>query len=44
MPTNFFDRVMLVFERYGMSMLQGAGSSFKIAIVGTIVGCIIGFN
>lgn len=24
-------------------MLQGAGSSFKIAIVGTIVGCIIGF-
>ena len=43
MPTDFFGRVMVVFERYGMSMLQGAGSSLKIAIVGTLVGCIIGF-
>ncbi len=43
MPTDFFGRVMVVFQRYGMSMLQGAGSSLKIAIVGTIVGCIIGF-
>lgn len=43
MPTDFFGRVMVVFQKYGMSMLQGAGSSFKIAIVGTIVGCIIGF-
>ncbi|MEW4413271.1 amino acid ABC transporter permease [Clostridium sp. AN503] len=43
MPTDFFGRVMVVFERYGMSMLQGAGSSLKIAIVGTVVGCIIGF-
>lgn len=43
MPTDFFGRVMVVFNRYGMSMLQGAGVSMKIAIVGTIVGCIIGF-
>lgn len=43
MPTDFFGRVMVVFQKYGMSMLQGAGSSFKIAIVGTVVGCIIGF-
>lgn len=43
MPTDFFGRVMVVFQKYGMSMLQGAGSSFKIAIVGTVAGCIIGF-
>lgn len=43
MPTDFFGRVMVVFNRYGMSMLQGAGVSMKLAIVGTIVGCIIGF-
>ena len=27
MPTDFFGRVMVVFQRYGMSMLQGAGVS-----------------
>ena len=43
MPTDFFDRVMVVFNRYGASMLQGAGVSLRIALVGTIVGCIIGF-
>ena len=43
MPTDFFGRVMVVFQRYGMSMLQGAGVSIRIALVGTIVGCIIGF-
>lgn len=43
MPTDFFGRVMVVFNRYGMSMLQGAGVSFKIALVGTLAGCIIGF-
>ena len=34
---------MVVFNRYGMSMLQGAGVSLKIALVGTLVGCLIGF-
>ena len=43
MPTDFFGRGMVVFQRYGMSMLQGAGVSIRIALVGTIVGCIIGF-
>ena len=43
MPTDFMGRVMVVFQRYGMSMLQGAGVSIRIALVGTIVGCIIGF-
>ena len=41
MPTDFFGRVMVVFQRYGMSMLQGAGVSLRIALVGTIVGCIM---
>jgi putative lysine transport system permease protein len=43
MPTDFFGRVMVVFNRYGMSMIQGAGVSLQIALVGTVVGCIIGF-
>ena len=33
MPTDFFGRVMVVFQRYGMSMLQGAGVSLRIALV-----------
>lgn len=43
MPTDFLGRVMVVFNRYGMSMLQGAGVSMRIALVGTLVGCVIGF-
>ncbi len=43
MPTDFLGRVMVVFNRYGMSMIQGAGVSLQIALVGTVVGCIIGF-
>ena len=43
MPTDFMGREMVVFNRYGMSMLQGAGVSLKIALVGTLVGCLIGF-
>ena len=43
MPTDFYGRVMEVFHRYGMSMLQGAGTSLQIALVGTLAGCIIGF-
>ena len=37
MPTDFFGRVMVVFQRYGMSMLQGAGVSIRIALVGSEV-------
>ena len=43
MPIDFFGRVMAVFSRYGVSMLQGAGISLQIALVGTIAGCVIGF-
>ena len=43
MPTDFIGRVAEVFNRYGVSMLQGAGLSMVIALVGTAVGCLIGF-
>ena len=42
MPTDFLGRVMAVFERYGMSMLQGAGVSLQIALVGTFIGFAVG--
>lgn len=29
MPTDFMGRVMVVFNRYGMSMLQGGGCQLK---------------
>lgn len=43
MPTDFLGRVLVVFNRYGMSMLHGAGVSMGIALVGTVIGCAIGF-
>ena len=43
MPTDFFGRVMLVFSKYGMSMLQGALISMESALAGTVIGCLIGF-
>ena len=43
MPTDFLGRVMVVFKQYGMSMLQGAGVSMESALVGTVIGCLIGF-
>ena len=32
MPTDFYGRVMMVFQRYGMSMVQGAGTSLQLAL------------
>ena len=43
MPTDFFGGVVTVFQEYGVSMLEGAVASLRIAMVGTIVGCLIGF-
>ena len=42
MPTDFFGRVMVVFNRYGIVDAPGRRRKLKIA-VGTLVGCIIGF-
>jgi putative lysine transport system permease protein len=35
--------VMFVINKYGLSMLRGAGYSLLIAAVGTVIGCLIGF-
>lgn len=43
MPQNFFGRIAFIMEEYGMSYLKGAGVTMLIAIVGTFIGCLIGF-
>ena len=43
LPTGFFERIIYILERYGASLLRGAGTTLVIAIVGTLIGCIIGF-
>ncbi|MEG0753018.1 MAG: amino acid ABC transporter permease, partial [Angelakisella sp.] len=43
LPSGFFERIVFILERYGVSLLQGAGTTLAIAIVGTVIGCIIGF-
>ena len=40
---NFLERIIYLLQNYGMSFLQGAGTTLAIAIVSTIIGCIIGF-
>ena len=40
---NFLERILYLLQNYGMSFLQGAGTTLAIAIVSTIIGCIIGF-
>ena len=43
MPTDFLGRIMYLLEHYGTSYLRGAGVTMVIALVGTVIGCIIGF-
>lgn len=43
LPAGFFERILFILERYGISLLRGAGTTLVIAIVGTVIGCIIGF-
>ena len=40
---NFLERILYLLQNYGMSFLQGAGTTLAIAIVSTIIGCVIGF-
>ncbi|EET59287.1 ABC transporter, permease protein [Marvinbryantia formatexigens DSM 14469] len=42
-PADFFGRILFLLERYGASFLRGAGVTMAIALVGTLIGCIIGF-
>ncbi|MEA5050447.1 MAG: amino acid ABC transporter permease [Oscillospiraceae bacterium] len=43
MPSGFLERIGFILERYGVSLLQGAGKTLVIAFVGTLIGCAIGF-
>ena len=43
LPSGFFERIVFILERYGVSLLRGAGTTLAIAIVGTAIGCAIGF-
>ncbi|MDO4566489.1 MAG: amino acid ABC transporter permease [Oscillospiraceae bacterium] len=43
MPADFFGRIIFILQNYGSSMLEGAGRTLIIALVGTAIGCVIGF-
>ncbi|MBQ4150646.1 MAG: amino acid ABC transporter permease [Clostridia bacterium] len=40
---SFFENIVTLLERYGMSYLSGAGTTLLISLVGTFFGCVIGF-
>lgn len=43
MPETFWGRIVMLIEGYSTSFLRGAGVTMVIALVGTFIGCIIGF-
>lgn len=43
MPDTFFGKILMLIDEYAMSFLRGAGVTMVIALVGTFIGCIIGF-
>ena len=43
LPTSFFGWVAFLVERYYMDFLRGLGVTLELAIVGTLLGCLIGF-
>lgn len=43
MPADFLGRIVFILERYGASFVRGAGVTMLIALVGTFIGCAIGF-
>lgn len=43
MPSDFLGRIFYILKEYGASFMRGAGVTMLIALVGTIIGCIIGF-
>ena len=40
---TYWERILYILEQYGSSFLRGAGTTMVIAILGTLVGCVIGF-
>lgn len=43
MPEDLLGRIAYILQNYGMSYLRGAGVTMIIAIVSTVIGCLIGF-
>jgi len=43
LPTDFWGRILFLITNYSSSFLRGAGTTVAIAVVGTAVGCLIGF-
>ncbi|MDO4344432.1 MAG: amino acid ABC transporter permease [Eubacteriales bacterium] len=43
MPESFGGRIIYLLQQYGPSFLRGAGVTMAIALVGTFIGCVIGF-
>lgn len=43
LPQGFWPRVFFLIEMYGSSFLVGAFRTFVIALIGTAIGCLIGF-
>ncbi len=43
LPSDFLGRIIVILQGYGPSFLSGVGKTMAVAIVGTLIGCIIGF-
>lgn len=43
LPQDFIGRIIFIIQKYGLSLLKGAGTTLIIAIIGTFIGCLIGF-
>lgn len=43
LPDGYIPQILFILEKYGSSLLRGAGTTLLVAIVGTFFGCIIGF-
>ena len=43
LPQDFFGRIVFIIQKYGFTLIEGAGTTLIIALIGTIVGCLIGF-
>lgn len=43
MPGDFIGRIFYILDKYGASFVRGAGVTMVLALVGTFIGCVIGF-
>ena len=43
LPSDFFGWVVFLIQKYGTLFIKGAGYTLVLALIGTFVGCIIGF-